>query len=404
MAKGKNLIFITDSFPFGSGESFIGEELPFLAKEFEQVYIFPDYIKKEDVARDIPQNCKIVRDLSDKKVHSPTVSIKDLPLKLKMLWWEFKCSKFSWFRKNKAELFRLANKGIYEGTIIQEWINKNLSSSVTLYSFWFSNPATACAVVKLKAGVEKWVSSIHGYDLYDERHPLGRQPFQELKIHVCEDGFLDSQAAEKYLRNKNPSKTHCKINHRYLGVQMPDSLTPISEGEIFTIASCSNVIPLKRLHLIVKILEKITFPIRWIHVGSGELMNEIQLQCDKLPSNVKVELLGRVPVVNEVYLTNSINLFLHLSETEGGAPVAVMDGLSCGIPVLGCDAGGVSEMITEDTGKLLPIDFDIDEAVSYINEVYSKKVNFYPATIKEFCAQKFNAPINYTKFAKKIRS
>ena len=37
----KQLIFFTESFPYGKGESFIENEIEYLSREFDRIYILP---------------------------------------------------------------------------------------------------------------------------------------------------------------------------------------------------------------------------------------------------------------------------------------------------------------------------------------------------------------------------
>ena len=54
------------------------------------------------------------------------------------------------------------------------------------------------------------------------------------------------------------------------------------------------------------------------------------------------------------YKHNAVDAFVHTSETEGGAPVALQEAASFGIPLIAADAGGVNEIVNPSTGILLP--------------------------------------------------
>jgi len=57
----KQLIFFTSEFPFGSAETFIENEIGFLSKSFDKVYIIPASNKGKK--RNIPDNCEVVEGL-----------------------------------------------------------------------------------------------------------------------------------------------------------------------------------------------------------------------------------------------------------------------------------------------------------------------------------------------------
>ena len=54
----KNLIIFTSTFPYGFAETFLEEELPYLAKHFEKIIIFPFRISEKKL-RAVPPNCVV---------------------------------------------------------------------------------------------------------------------------------------------------------------------------------------------------------------------------------------------------------------------------------------------------------------------------------------------------------
>ncbi len=61
------------------------------------------------------------------------------------------------------------------------------------------------------------------------------------------------------------------------------------------IVSCSNVVPIKRLDLVVKTLQHISdINIKWTHFGDGIMMNQIKKMSRTLPKNIKVDFRGNV--------------------------------------------------------------------------------------------------------------
>ena len=54
----KNLIIFTSTFPYGFAETFLEDELPYLAKHFEKIIIFPFRISEKKL-RAVPPNCVV---------------------------------------------------------------------------------------------------------------------------------------------------------------------------------------------------------------------------------------------------------------------------------------------------------------------------------------------------------
>ena len=52
----KQLIFFTESFPYGKGESFIENEIEYLSREFDRIYILPKTSSTQE-QRSLPANC-----------------------------------------------------------------------------------------------------------------------------------------------------------------------------------------------------------------------------------------------------------------------------------------------------------------------------------------------------------
>jgi glycosyltransferase involved in cell wall biosynthesis len=63
-------------------------------------------------------------------------------------------------------------------------------------------------------------------------------------------------------------------------------------------------------------------------------------------------------------------MFIHLSDSEGGVPLALQEAVSCGIPVLACSTGGVVEIVNQDTGVLVPIEHSQEMFEKAFNEVF----------------------------------
>lgn len=133
----------------------------------------------------------------------------------------------------------------------------------------------------------------------------------------------------------------------------------ISRREVFRVVSCSNLIKLKRVTLIVDALNLISdVKIEWIHFGSGSEETQTREYAKRLQvkDNINYSFKGYVPreVIYEYYQTTYVHCFINVSETEG-SPVSIQEALAFGIPIIGTDVGGVSEMI-KGNGCLLKRD------------------------------------------------
>ena len=107
----------------------------------------------------------------------------------------------------------------------------------------------------------------------------------------------------------------------------------------------------------------------------------------------------------EFYKNNEIDWFINLSDNEG-IPVTMMEAMSFGIPVLGTDVGGVSEIIRNGyNGYLYPVDFEIKEIIAVLNKSNSFNDNSYfemRENARYTYERKFSATYNYSNFSEMI--
>ena len=180
----------------------------------------------------------------------------------------------------------------------------------------------------------------------------------------------------------------------------------------FRIVTCSSIIPIKRVKLIVEVISYIgkyleNKIIYWEHFGDGPLRNDIEKNAQDLFSkNIVYKIWGHVSnkEVLNYYKSKVIDVFLNLSLNEG-LPVSIMEALSFGIPVIATNVGGVSDLVDESVGLLIPVNMlpaNIAKNICFIlNENYENQVNRRKKA-KERWKEKSNAVVNYSLFAQEL--
>ncbi|MBK7666202.1 MAG: glycosyltransferase [Sphingobacteriaceae bacterium] len=170
------------------------------------------------------------------------------------------------------------------------------------------------------------------------------------------------------------------------------------------IVSCSSLIELKRVNLIVEILKNTTSKIKWVHFGDGPLLSSVKEKTKELGNNISVEFKGYVShdQILKYYKENRIDLFMNVSELEG-IPVSIMEAISFGIPVTGCNICGVPEIVTKETGFLWDVNFDVkaaaNELENYFQSTEQRKQDLRTSA-KNYWAKHFDADKNYKSFIK----
>lgn len=411
----KTLVLITSNYPFGKSDPFPGTELPFLEKAFDRIIIISQNSRSEQTHK-IPGQVKIFRYNTST---SPAGFLK-LPLLLaenrKLIKSIFQ--KEISFRKTtgtvlslsmKALLLRKIIKALQLRTFIIDMLrNENITRDIVFYSYWLNTGAHAISLLDYPGSIK--IARAHGSDLYEEKADAGFLPLFPLVAENLDSIFFVSEPGKKYFMEKLISGK-AGLNVSRLGISGPGPLLYNSGETLFRIASCSNVIPLKRVHLIIEALElvKTGKKIHWTHFGAGSKLEDLKIRAAGLKaknSNAEADLRGFIAneEIMDFYRQNKISLFLNTSSTEG-VPVSIMEAQSFGIPVIATDVGGVSEIVTEGTGFLLPHDFKPEELAGKIEYF----LNLPPAEEKKFrekafrnWKQKFDASVNYPDFINSV--
>lgn len=403
----KRIILYTGSYPYGkTTESFIGPELETVntLKDYD-VTVIP--VVKDSPLRQVPDNITLDNSICDAGVF---YKIKSFLLIFTPLY-------ISLFIKDRRELtsFRYLCqmlKYLYAANLVYFDVLKRAKStqSVTFYSYWMSYAPIAFGRYKTKysATNHHFVTRGHGGDVYTTDR--GRYyPFRSFVLNYIDHVYIVSNYGRDYLRNKYP-RFQTKIDRAYLGV-MPLKVSKPQNGILCKVVSCSSVYDFKRVDLLFRCLEKYanSHPdklIEWTHFGGGYLFDELEeeIKKDHHVQNFSIVLKGRCnnDEVLRHYCTEDYKVFIHLSTTEG-LPVSMMEALSASIPIIATSVGGVPEIVNEQTGQLLNVNFDQKEFDEALDNVLANQENL-SRTSNAFYNQNFNAINNYRNFYDTITS
>lgn len=388
----KDLVLVTDNYPFGSGEPFIESEIGYLAKNFRNIYIISKN-QKAIQTREVPENCKVYRIRKDfKKLMNLFLD----RIYLLDLFKEFKLSKLK-----KIVTFQFYGKLIENK--VQEIIRENNleKENILFYSYWFYNGAYAGSILKRKNRIDKVISRAHRYDLYLEEN---YQPFKMIILKELNSLYSCSEEGKKYLQEKY-SKYINKIKSSYLGTVNKNELNLDKSENI--IVSCSYLVKVKRVELIIEALSKIkNSNVVWYHLGGGILEDKIKNLAKEKLKNITYSFVGHIKnkEVIKFYKENKIKVLINLSSSEG-VPVSMMEAQSFGIPIIATDVGGVSEIVNERTGILLSTNPKIEEIVEAIEKIINLdeiKYDEYRKNSYLNWKKNFDAEKNYKRFIENI--
>jgi glycosyltransferase involved in cell wall biosynthesis len=399
MSRKKSIVIFTSSFPFGQNETFLENEILFLSQKFN-ILLVP-LIKKNisDKVRKLPHNVTYTEPLIPKN-HIKRI-IKTIFNKSSVIPFLYDFL-FIFYSKNFFKgliswYLNLSTSRILLNSRVLKQILENDQFSA-LYFYWATIPISL-----LNANNIIFVR-VHGNEIDFERNN-NYIPTYSLRFVAKENVFylpissLNFSFLDKHFLNIN-----LKLSR--LGVY-DNNLNPLTDDNIIRIVSCSNLIKLKRVHLIAEALTKIKdLVIEWVHFGNGAELDNITHLVKDFSENVSVRLMGQVPNVEVVdyYKNNSIDLFINVSLFEG-VPVSLMEALSSGIPCFATDVGATREIISNYEGKIVDKDFDLNELVDFIRNIKKNSLLFnYRCNAKKKWKLLCDANLNYLKLSNYIAS
>ena len=409
----RQLALFTNTYPYGTAETFLEQETPIVFGEFEKVHIFPMYIPQGDnlsQPRNVPSNAVVHKPLlpfdhKDKwgLLTGGIFSFAPLMFTFK----EFVGKKIyrdkgkGWIWANYMCIIRsiLGNRGVMK-EVVQ--VLENCSAA---YFYWGDKSALMVPFLKKRMGrkAPKFVVRFHGSDLYE--HAKGYLPFREMLYGATDYAVPISDNGAEYIRenySNQPGETKVfRLGSFYHSDACPNlgAPVPMAEGAAdcqgaYNILSCSNVIELKRVHLLAVAMlylerdaelaaalkGKGISHICWTHIGDGPLMSQIKemVMDSGVPEDYDGELTpvafnfaGAMPhdKVMEYYQTHYTDLFVQVSRSEG-IPVSIMEALSYGTPVMATDVGGVSQLLPEGCGcgKLVACDITAESLANELKD------------------------------------
>ena len=409
------LILFTTSYPYeGAAEQiFIDKEIGPLVSNFDRVILVPEYL--HGPRHYIPLEVEVDEGYSAfyrghiQKLTFPYVL-------LSRLLWEDIVSRPTQVLPLRS-LLRLC-LFVWRAHLCRIWVKKFIEdkrvdpAKAVFYTYWLNHVSLGTGLAKKCHPQIKLVSRAHGYDLYEERYHPPYLPCRRAVIGFLDRLFLISRHGMDYLRKRYPGMESVCVVSR-LGVNDPGFRTlPSSDGK-FRIVSCSFMVPVKRLERMVTGMNRLgrlnpRQSFEWYHIGGGPLKNSLEeMACKTLPANVKYSFIGTLS--NEevllFYRRSPIDLYVNVSESEG-IPLAIMEALSCGMPVMATAVGGVQEVVSDRNGKLLspnPSDDEIARSVlSFLDhpDLALEKRQQSRRVWKEVC----DGSRNFQDFADQLRS
>lgn len=404
------LILFTSSFPFGNKETYIEREIIYLSQAFEKIDIYPHYFNQGNKScRKVPDNVEI---------HPPALPINKLRRIIQAFHGFFKGAKINSFFKEfftKKIFLSKINFSRWLITLIHylatvgssQYENIVNEKNSILYYYWgFGWSFSILNFNRLENC--KLYMRLHGSEVYLERSkgyiPLRNDLFKNVDIFLP----ISFHLANYLKTNYDISEKKIKVSR--LGVKIPTTFPRFKNDkiEIIKLVSCSNIIKLKRIDLIVHSLKFFDgIRIKWVHFGEGPEINNIKKSIKEANfSSITIDFMGYKDnsEIIKYYKNNHIDAFINVSEHEG-IPVSIMEAMSCKIPCIASDVGATSELINEKNGFLIRGDINITKIINALKIVIKDQEWKSKGEIAyDFCKENFNAEINYKKLISLLKN
>lgn len=338
------LIIFSSSYPYGTGEQFLENEIRYLAKRYD-LLIIPYFIGGSPERRTIPCRVPFSEPLYRHGFHIPTCEhLKTLPMfaidwiaQFTFKYWRMKIS-------NWLQISSLLGAQPFRNTL------KHIKPDDILYFYWGTGSANLIPILKHRFNLQnRTIIRLHGSDLYIDAK--GYLPLRRAIFNSANRILTISKNGKEYLEDRWPVCSN-KTTINYLGVEEIQTLGDVRSSDMTTIVSCSSIDKNKRVDLIARCLVLTGRNIEWHHFGTGPDIHRVTAELSS--QKIKHYFHGQVSqeTIKSFYANNRVDLFVNMSLSEG-IPVSMMEALAGSIPIFGTRVGGVAELVDESCGWLV---------------------------------------------------
>lgn len=408
-----NLILFTSTYPYDGGaeQTFLELEIQHLRNAFSRVILVPKKIDGNRLA--IPDGVEVDTSYADYLKNAGWFSL--MRRVFGSIWFYrelFSRPSLLFYPQALIRMTRFLAVAQLTFDWVLGWLSKmqNPAEKNVFYTYWFDSSSFGIGLAKRHCPNLHLVSRTHGYDLYEEDHKPPYWPFRKDALSMMEALYPDSDAGRNYLMEKYPAHAAIIQTDR-LGVPSSGFLNQPSVDGVFRIVSCSMIVPVKRVELLLDGLlhaarQRPDQRFEWVHMGNGDSREELQKYADEnLPPNAKARFPGYSTKAElmEYYMNTPLDVFVNVSISEG-TPVSIMEAISCSIPVIATNVGGNPEIVSERNGILLNANPSPEEIACAIlkivdNSAIAQKMRLESRKVWE---ESYNAETNFQKFAERL--
>jgi colanic acid/amylovoran biosynthesis glycosyltransferase len=345
------IVYITAQTPYGTGEQFVLPEFLRMKEIESNIWIIPVRPSKN-----IGKGTEAEK-AAELSIYIPVFSMKIL---IKLMIFLFihpiifvniiiKLFKHSGnFRKTIKNLSVLPKAILVSGIIRKKEINH-------IHAHWASTPTTLAYIVHLITNIP-FSFTAHRWDITENNmckekvkkskfvRVINQKGYDEM-IEICGEKYKD------------------KLEIIYCGVNIPNNTSfNMSKRNKYVIATPANLLEVKGHKYLLDALSKMKNEIRfeyWI-IGDGPLRGYLESITNEKGLSKHVSFLGKIPhdKLLSYYVKGKIDIIILPSintedDQKEGIPVALIEAMGYGVPVISTDTGGIPELIKGNLNGIL---------------------------------------------------
>jgi len=346
------IAYITAHAPFGRGETFVMEEMLAVAELGVELIIVPRNPSKE-VFHNMAQQ------LLDRAIWLPLFNwqivfsfLKTAALNPRL--WKIlgRILRHSRTLKILIKNLAVAPKAVFIADLLRQ------AGVEHIHAHWGSTTATMAWIASELTGIP-WSVTLHRWDITEDNM---------LKLKVKQAAFVRciSEDGRREVLHIVGEVHRDKVKVLHMGVRLPG--TPLPQFRPprpdFVIACPANLVPKKGHRFLIEacgwLKERGVRNFRCLIIGDGPLEAELRQQVAELGLEEVVKFMGRLPhgELMRMYKQGEVDAVVLPSivtddgEKEG-VPVALMEAMAYGIPVVSTNTGGIPELLSNGAGMIV---------------------------------------------------
>lgn len=342
------ILYITAQMPWGRAESFLVGEACEMKHQGAEIFIVPRNPSREVFHREARALLKnsLWRPLIDIKIAAVFIAAAAKTSFWKALAGIMRGSRNPLiFAKNLA----VFPKGVFVGRLAEK---RGIGH---IHCHWGSTTATMAYVAAAISGVP-WSFTLHRWDIKENNM---------LKTKIGSAGFARciSEHGRQELIAIIGKKNGIKIKVIHMGTDIPARILKPAAGKLFSIAVPANLIEVKGHKYLIEAMA-ILFRaglnnIRCVFYGSGNLRQSLADDIKKKGLEDFIKMPGILPHEELIGLYESgkvdcvvLPSIVASAGVHEGVPVALMEAMARGIPVISTDTGAIGELLTGGAGMM----------------------------------------------------